>query len=122
MHEVQPGSTPAVPSIQITHEVIAEIAMYAAIQAPGVAELGGTLSAGLNHMLGRHPAVHGVRVDVEGRDVNVSLHLIVKYGVRIPDVAQRVQEQVKGQVERATGLRVKTVDIHIQGVVFGDTP
>ncbi len=119
MDGIQTGCTPAVPTIQITHTVIGELAMYAAAQTEGVAEIGGNLGAGLSQVLGRPSSLRGVRVDVEGRVVELSLHLIVEYGVRIPEVAQRVQEVVKEQVERATGLSVKDVDIHIQGISFG---
>lgn len=120
MERPERGFVPAVPTIQITHDAIAELVMYAASQADGVAEVGGNLGAGLNHLLGRATTWRGVRIDVDGREVDVSLHLIVRYGVRIPEVAQCVQEQVKEQVERATGLKVKSVDIHIQGLSFGE--
>lgn len=112
------GFVPAVPHIHVTHEVIGEIAVQTALQIEGVSDLGGNLATGLSDMLGRHPATRGVRVDVTGRDVDLSVHVIVHYRVRIPEVAQKVQEQVKMQVERATGLRVRRVDIHIQGVTF----
>jgi uncharacterized alkaline shock family protein YloU len=42
----------------------------------------------------------------------------VEYGVRIPDVATRVQENVKRSVESMTGLECVQINIHIQGVSF----
>jgi len=42
----------------------------------------------------------------------------VKYGVRIPDVALSVQENVKQAIETMTGLAVVEVNIHVQGVGF----
>jgi len=38
--------------------------------------------------------------------------------VRIPEIAQRVQENVKRAVESMTGLTVVEANIHIQGVAF----
>lgn len=38
------------------------------------------------------------------------------YGVRIPEVAWNVQENVKNAVENMTGLKVVEVNIHVQGV------
>ena len=46
----------------------------------------------------------------------VDLYIIVKYGVRIPDVALAVQENVKQAIETMTGLTVVEVNIHVQGV------
>ncbi len=112
------GQRPAVPTIQIANEVIGVVAGMAASQVEGVSGMTGGLASGLNDMLGRKPGNRGVRVDVDGREVDLALHLIVQYGARIPEVAQRVQEHVKQQVESTTGLTVRVVDIHIQGVAF----
>lgn len=112
------GMSAAVPTIQIANEVIGAIAGMAATQVEGVAALSGGLVSGLSDMLGRKGMSRGVRVEVEGRRVELALHLIVAYGARIPEIAQKVQEQVKAQVERMTGLTVREVDIHIQGVSF----
>jgi uncharacterized alkaline shock family protein YloU len=116
------GSGPAVPTVHVTHDVIGEIAAQAALGVAGVASLGGTVAAGLSDMLGRNSPLRGIRVDVNARTVDAAVDLIVRYGTRIPDVAQRVQEQVKMQVEHATGLRVNSVDIHIQGIAAPDSP
>ena len=115
---VGPGLVPALPSLHISHEVIGEIAAATALRVQGVFGLGGNLAAGLGDMLGRRNGTRGIRVEVlEGR-VNLSLNVVVRYGVRIPEVAQHLQERVKTEVERATGLGVRSVDIHIHGVSF----
>ncbi len=115
-----PGMLPAVPSIHVSHDAIAGIVAQTAMDVEGVAELGGNLVSGLHDILGRHATTRGVHVDVVDGRVDLSVHLVVRYGVRIPDVAQHVQQQVKAEVEHATGLLVRTVDIHIQGVLFSD--
>ncbi|PZN02772.1 MAG: Asp23/Gls24 family envelope stress response protein, partial [Bacillota bacterium] len=60
----------------------------------------------------------GVKVEVGERECTIDLFMIVRYGVRIPQVAERVQDNVKRAVETMTGLRVRSVNIHIQGVAF----
>lgn len=54
----------------------------------------------------------------DNREVNIDLHIIVEYGVRIPDVAWRLQEAIKQSVETMTGLNVNEINIHVQGVSF----
>ena len=44
--------------------------------------------------------------------------VVVKFGFAIPDVAFKVQENVKNAVETMTGLDVSQVNIHVQGVSF----
>ncbi|HCJ09808.1 MAG TPA: Asp23/Gls24 family envelope stress response protein, partial [Clostridiales bacterium] len=60
----------------------------------------------------------GVKMEGGAREAALDLFLVVEYGVRIPEVAQRVQESVKQAVESMTGLQVVEVNIHIQGVAF----
>ncbi len=42
----------------------------------------------------------------------------MEYGVKIPEVAQKVQEDVKRSVETMTGLTVSSVNIHVQNVMI----
>jgi uncharacterized alkaline shock family protein YloU len=58
-----------------------------------------------------------VTVEVREQQISVVLNLVVRYGIRIPDVAAQVQQHVKSQLELMTGLKVASVDIHIQSVV-----
>ena len=51
----------------------------------------------------------------------MDLYIIVKFGVRIPDVALNVQEKVKNAIESMTGLSVVEVNVHVQGVGFPET-
>ena len=75
-------------------------------------------SAVLPEMLGKKNLSKGVKVEVGEREAAVDLYIIVEYGVRIPDVALRVQENVKRGIESMTGLDVVEVNIHVQGVGF----
>lgn len=102
--------------VQIDNEVLSEIAALAACQVPGVAELASGLTSGLPEFMNRRSSTRGVRIEMQERRVEVSLNLMVEYGVRIPELAQRVQETVKSAIEESTGLPVGRVDIHIQSI------
>lgn len=118
------GLTPAFPApaeqgqVRISDEVVSTIASMAAGEVDGVAGMSGGLVGGLTEMLGKRNPSRGVRVEVGERATIIDLYLMVDYGVRIPTVAQRVQEKVKQVVEDMTGLKVAAVNIHIQGVAF----
>lgn len=63
----------------------------------------------------------GVRVFCEEdarRVIRIDVFVLVKYGLRIPDVCWDVQEQVKTRVEEVTGLVVDSVNIYVQGIYF----
>ncbi|KUJ91279.1 MAG: hypothetical protein XD37_0514 [Thermoanaerobacter thermocopriae] len=103
-------------TIKISEEVVSVIAGLAATEVPGVAGMSGGVVNGLSEMLGRKNLGKGVKVEVGEKEVSIDLYLIVDYGVRIPEVAWNVQENVKNAVENMTGLKVVEVNIHVQGV------
>ena len=49
-----------------------------------------------------------------GLDVTI----VVEYGSPVPDVAHNIQENVKKAIETMSGLDVRNVDVHVQGVSF----
>ena len=107
-------------SIRIADEVVGIIAGLAATEIDGIAGMSGGLGGGIAEMLGKKNFAKGVKVEVGEREAAVDLYIIVKYGVRIPDVALSVQENVKQAIESMTGLSVVEVNIHVQGVGFPD--
>ena len=48
--------------------------------------------------------------------VALELHVVVAYGLNLAEVAATVRSRVTYEVERQTGLRVASVDVHIQDV------
>lgn len=108
----------ALGSIRIADDVVGIIAGLAATEVPGVAGMSGGIGGGIAEMLGRKNLSRGVKVEVGEREAAVDLHVIVEFGVRIPEVAAHIQNNVKHAIEGMTGLLVVEVNIHVQGVIF----
>ena len=104
--------------VTFADEVIAIIAGLAATEIPGVAAMSGGIAGGIVEKLGKKNLSKGVKVEVGEKETAIDLFIIVDYGVRIPEIAWNIQENVKKAVENMTGLNVIEVDIHIQGVNF----
>lgn len=90
-------------SIRIADEVVSIVAGLAATEVPGVAGMSGGIVGGIAEMLGRKNLSKGVKVEVGEKEAAVDLYIIVEYGVRIPEVALRIQEAVKRAIESMTG-------------------
>lgn len=105
-------------SIRIADEVVSIIAGLAATEVKGIAGMSGGIAGGIAEMLGKRNFAKGVKVEVGEKEAAVDLYIIVEYGVRIPDIALNVQENVKKAIENMTGLSVVEVNIHVQGVGF----
>ena len=106
-------------NVKISLEVVSTIAGIATSEIEGVAGMYGTFAGGIAEMLGakRSPS-KGVKVDMNGENVTIDLYIVAQYGVRIPELAWEIQENVKNNVETMTGLNVLKVNIHIEGVSF----
>lgn len=107
-------------SVRIADEVVGVIAGIAATEVDGVAGMAGGVVGGLAEMLGKKSFAKGVRVTAGEKETAIDLYLVLDYGVRIPEVAAQVQENVKRAVESMTGLDVVEVNIHVQGIAFED--
>ena len=103
-------------SLQISTEAIAKIARCAALEVEGVAEVScGTQNKKLKDLL---EASIQPPVAVEMRDgtAELTLHLIMASGARIPAVAEKVQENVKSAVQNMTSVTVRRVNLVIAGL------
>ena len=102
-------------SIQISEDVVAAIAVSAALEVDGVGEL----AAGSSNPLSKKNAVRGVKLAFDGDTVAINLQIMAQYGHPIPALAQSGQESVASAVESMTELTVSQVNVRISGVTFG---
>ena len=106
-------------NLTISEDVIGIIAGLAAAEVEGVSGMTLGFVDGINQILGSNKKyAKGVKVELEGNEVVINLYVIVKYGVKIPEVAFSIQTSVKNSVEGMTGLKVKSVNINVHGVTF----
>jgi len=110
------GENTALGTIEISPDAIAAIAYQAAIRSYGVVGLASrNLVDGLANVIARDPR-HGVAVSANGEDILIDIYVIVEYGTRIASVASSVANTVRFQVEKALGMPVKAVNVHVQGL------
>lgn len=106
-------------NVKISVEVISTVAGIATAEISGVAGMSGSVVGGIAEILGgKKNKGKGVKVEVNENKAVIDLYIIVDYGVRIPEIAWEVQENVKNSVESMTGMTVEKVNIHVEGVSF----
>lgn len=103
-------------NIRIANEVVGIIAGLAATEVKGVAGMSGGVVDGLSELLKKKNLAKGVKVEVGERQAAVDLYVILEYGAKVPEVAYKIQENVKRAIESMTGLEVVEVNVHVQGV------
>ena len=103
---------------QITYanEVIATIVSVATTEVEGISGIAG--SGSISGILAKGKTPRGVKVDMNGEDINVDVSVTVDYGMPIQKVGRNAQENVRKSIESMTGLHVEKVDLHVVGVSF----
>lgn len=108
-------STP-IGSIHVSPRAIASIAYHAALQSYGVVGLTSkNLVDGLAQALVQDPT-HGVEVNYDGQHIHINLYIVIEYGTRIKSVADSVSNTVRFHVEKALGMPVDAINVHVQGL------
>ncbi len=103
-------------NVCISDDVIATIASIATKTVDGVFEMAGSITGGFVELFGKKNPSKGVKVSITDNDVAIDIDVVVKFGVKIPDVAEEVQEKVKNEVEAMTGLNVVAVNVNVEGI------
>jgi uncharacterized alkaline shock family protein YloU len=114
------GTDTKLGRITISPRAISTIASRAALQSYGVVGLTAkNLVDGIAHALVRDPA-HGVEVKSYDDCLAIDLYVVIEYGTRISSVATSVANAVRYQVERALGIPVAAVNVHVQDLRVSD--
>ena len=104
--------------VKISDEVVSVIAGLAAAEIKGINGMNTGLTGGITQILsGKKNLSKGVKVTVGEESATIDLSVVVEYGVKIPDVAGAVQENVNRAVETMTGLTVSAVNIYVQSIL-----
>jgi uncharacterized alkaline shock family protein YloU len=106
-------------TVKIHKEVVAAIAAIAISETEGAVKLKSDLKSTLIEFLGKkdYPGV-GVVFD-KANSVKLDVKINVKYGYHIPDVASKVQENIRSSIEKMTDLSISDINVNIQGIERG---
>ncbi len=108
--------TTALGGIHISPRAVAAIAYHATLQSYGVVGVAPkSIAEGLAQTITREPA-RGVSVRYDGEIIDIDVYVIVEYGTRIMTVADSVASVVRYNVEKALGMPVHEVNVHVAGL------
>ncbi|RHW41118.1 Asp23/Gls24 family envelope stress response protein [Neobacillus notoginsengisoli] len=104
--------------VEIAPEVIEVIAGIAASEVEGVASMRGNFATGVVEKLGKKNHGKGIKVELTDSGIKVDVFCMMKFGVSIPSVAQKVQDNIRQALLNMTALETEEVNIHIVGIQF----
>ncbi len=113
--------TTSLGGIHVSPNAVATIAYRATLESYGVVGLAPkNLADGIVSTITREPS-RGVSVQYKGEDIDIDIHVVVEYGTRIATVAESMANTVRFHVEKALGLKVNSVNVHVAGLRISNT-
>ncbi len=62
----------------------------------------------------------GIKLCFEKEGIFADISVIAHYGYKVPELAYRIQQNIKQMVESMTKYKIAKVDVHVQSVIFPD--
>lgn len=104
--------------VEIAPEVIEVIAGIAASEVEGVAGMRGNFATGVVERLGKKNHGKGVKVELTETGITVDVYCLMKFGVSIPTVAGKIQDNIRQALLNMTALDTEEINIHVVGIQF----
>ncbi|SFA96770.1 MULTISPECIES: Asp23/Gls24 family envelope stress response protein [unclassified Bacillus (in: firmicutes)] len=104
--------------VEIAPEVIEVIAGIAASEVEGVSQMRGNFATGVVERLGKKNHGKGVKVELTESGIKVDVYCLMKFGVSIPTVAQKIQDNIRQALLNMTALDAEEVNVHVVGIQF----
>jgi uncharacterized alkaline shock family protein YloU len=102
--------------VEVSPNAVATIANHAVLSSYGVVGMSAkNLVDGLAQVL-RPDSKRGVEVQIDEDQITIDLYVVIEYGVRVATVARNIISSVKFSVEKAIGVPLTAVNVHVQGL------
>ena len=110
-------------NVTISREVVSGIAINAAKEIEGIANVTGKFSANdIKALFVKKNIGNGVRVEYLENGIHIDIFIIVLFGAVIPKVARELQEHIKESVSTMTAMNVLSVNVHVVGLSSNKDP
>ncbi len=104
--------------VNISEEVLETITNISTKEIEGVMGLYGHLTDEIAGIFTKKNHTRGVRVQIVEEKAVIDLDIVVNFGVKIPEVAWQVQENVKNAIENMTQIKVESVNVNVASINF----
>ena len=107
--------------VRLTSDVYSNLTGAVATSCYGVKGMAfRSMTDGLVHLLRRESMSKGVKIVYNGdQSITIYLHIIVDNGVNLLAVGESIQNEVKYNVHRLTGVEVRSVNVCVDSMVIG---
>lgn len=102
--------------VEIAPEVIEIMTGIAASEVDGLSSMRGNFASGVVERFGKKTHGKGVKVELTNDGILIDLYVVLQFGVSIPEVAQKLQTNIRQTIENMTALEIAEINIHVGGI------
>src|SRR5699024_8020948 len=99
--------------VEISPSVIEVIAGIAASEVEGLAYMRGTFASDVAERFGKTAHGKGVKVELSDSGILIDIFVALHFGESIPQIAQKLQTNIRLSLKNMTGLEVSEINVHI---------
>ena len=102
--------------VEIAPEVIEIMTGIAASEVDGLSSMRGNFASGVVERFGKKTHGKGVKVELTNDGILIDLYVVLQFGVSIPEVAQKLQTNIRQTIKNMTALEIAEINIHVVGI------
>ena len=107
-------------STHISEDVYSSIVSSTVLEIEEVVQFANSgIVGGIANLIGKKTSDSPIHIDIdeESSDVTVTINIVVKYGVFIPNVVEDIQNKITSSIKNMTGQTVCSVNVRIHNIV-----
>lgn len=109
------NNLPSKGKVDIDRDILLSIINLATKEIHGVYALTNSYIPWYKRLIVK-PRSEGVKIKLDNNVIKVDIYIIVNNGYSVPDIAFRVQENVKNSLNSMVGLTAGKINVHVMGV------
>ncbi|ENH97432.1 hypothetical protein J416_05448 [Gracilibacillus halophilus YIM-C55.5] len=107
---------PELGKVEIAPDVLEVIAGIATTEISGVSGMRGNFASGVAERFGKKAHGKGIKVELLDKGVMIDVYVVIDYGYSIPEIAGKIQANVRQAIENMTAIEIKEINVHVVGV------
>ena len=97
--------------------ILLSIINLATKEIAGVSSLCDNFGSGIKKLFSNNYA-NGVKIEYGKNGIVIDVYVIVYEGYSVPDIAYKVQENIKNGISSMLDVNIDKINVHVQGVDF----
>lgn len=99
--------------------ILLSIINLATKEIAGVSSLCDNFGGGIKKIFSNN-YTNGVKIEYTNNGVNIDVFVKVLYGYSVPDIAYKVQENIKNGISSMLDVKINSINVHVQSVDFSE--